>query len=395
MELDLQSARRLALNAQRLAGPRLPATAEGLLEVVRAIRCIQLDAVGVAGAPTQLLVPFSRLGPYQRSLLDRILFEDKMLFHYWAHAASLVLTEDYPLFAPSMRLYEERTDKWGIQIASWLRDNRDLRDQIVDQITTRGPLRSRDFPNSARTDWRSSGWTEGRSVNRMLDFLWVEGVLTVAGRSGSERLWDLSKRWFPAWTPREKPTLEERSDRGVEHALRALGVGTVGHVVQYFLRPTLRGRHPDPKGSISRLLRSGAALPATVAGLPGEWYLHRDNLPFLEAAWQPRTVLLSPFDNLIADRKRTLQLFGFDYRVEIYVPAAKRRRGYYAMPILAGDRIVGTVDPRLDRATGTLVVNRVVLEPGEPMTTAIEKAVADLAKFVGAKKVSWPGSTAP
>ena len=395
MKLDLSSARRLALNAQRLTGPRQPATAAGLLEVARSIRCIQLDAVGVVGVPTQLLVPFSRLGPFDRGLLDQLAFEDKTLFHYWAHAASLVLTEDYPLFAPSMRLYEERTDKWGIQIASWLRDNRDLREQIVEQITSRGPQRSRDFPNTARTDWRSSGWTEGRSVNRMLDFLWVEGVLTVAGRSGSERLWDLSKRWFPAWTPREELSLEERSDRGVEHALRALGMATPAHVVQYFLRPTLRGRHPDVKGSLDRMVRSGAALPATVAGLPGEWYLHRDRVPLLEAAWQPRTVLLSPFDNLIADRKRTLQLFGFDYTIEIYVPAAKRKRGYYAMPILAGDRIVGTVDPRLDRAAGTLVVNRVVLEPGERMTTAIEKAVADLAKFVGAQKISWAGSTAP
>jgi uncharacterized protein len=389
LELDPKAARRLAINAQRLAGPRPPATAEGLLEVARAIRCIQLDAVGVVGAPTQLLVPFSRVGPYDRALLDRLMFEDRTLFHYFAHAASLVLTEDFPIHSGSMRPYQDRTDTWGKRIHSWIEDNRDLRDQILEQIGTRGPLRSRDFPNTARTDWRSSGWTEGRSVNRMLDFLWVEGVLTVAGRAGQERLWDLSERWFPEWTPRETLTPEQRSDRAVQHSLRALGVATARHVSQYFLRAHQRGRFYDLPGSLARLTASGAVLPVKVAGWKGDWYLHRDSLPLLDAAWQPRTVLLSPFDNLIADRQRTRQLFEFDYTIEIYVPEAKRKRGYYAMPILAEDRLIGTVDPRFDRASLTLVVNAVVLEPGERFTDAAGRAVADLARFVGAEKVTY------
>jgi uncharacterized protein len=389
VELDPRAVRRLALNAQRLAGPRSPATAEGLLEVARAIRCIQLDAVGVVGAPTQLLVPFSRVGPYDRALLDQLTFEDRTLFHYFAHAASLVLTEDFPIHAGSMRSYEDRTDTWGKRIHSWIEDNPDLRDQVLEQIRARGPLRSRDFPNTARTDWRSSGWTEGRSVNRMLDFLWVEGVLTVAGRAGQERLWDLSERWFPEWTPRERLTPEQRSDRAVEHSLRALGPATARQVSQYFLRAHQRGRFNDLPGSLARLTASGAVLPAKVAGWTGDWYLHRDTLPLLDAAWQPRTALLSPFDNLIADRQRTSQLFGFDYTIEIYVPEAKRKRGYYAMPILAGERIIGTVDPKYDRASKTLIVNRVVLEPGEQFTEPAKKAVADLARFVGAQKVSY------
>ena len=390
MELDPTAARRLALNAQRLAGPRPPATAAGLLEVARAIRCIQLDAVGVVGAPTQLLVPFSRVGPYDRALLDRLTFEDRTLFHYFAHAASLVLTEDFPIHAGSMRPYRDRTDTWGMRIHSWIDDNQDLRDEILEQIRTRGPLRSRDFPNTARTDWRSSGWTEGRSVNRMLDFLWVEGVLTVAGRAGQERLWDLAERWFPEWTPRARLTPEERSDRAVEHSLRALGAATARHVSQYFLRAHQRGRFYDLPGSLKRLMASGAVLPAKVTGRKGDWYLHHDSLPLLDAAWQPRTVLLSPFDNLIADRQRTRELFGFDYTIEIYVPVPKRKRGYYAMPILAGDRLIGTVDPRFERASRTLIVNSVALEPGERFTEDARRAVADLALFVGAEKVAYP-----
>jgi uncharacterized protein len=389
VEIDPQAVRRLALNAQRLAGPRPPATAEGLLEVARAIRCIQLDAVGVVGVPTQLLVPFSRVGPYDRALLDRLSFEDRKLFYYFAHAASLVLTEDFPIHAGSMRPYRDRTDTWGVRIQSWMEDNQDLRDQILEQIATRGPLRSRDFPNNARTDWRSSGWTEGRSVNRMLDFLWVEGVLTVAGRAGQERLWDLSERWFPDWTPRERLTPEERSDRAVQHSLRALGPATARQVSQYFLRAHQRGRFYDLPGSLTRLVASGAVLPVEVAGWKGDWYLHRDTLPLLDAAWLPRTVLLSPFDNLIADRQRTQQLFDFEYTIEIYVPEAKRRRGYYAMPILAGDRIIGTVDSKFERTSRTLFVNRVVLEPGETFTDDARQAVADLGQFVGARKVVY------
>jgi uncharacterized protein YcaQ len=385
VELDLKSARRLALNAQRLAGPRPSATREGLLEVARAIRCIQLDAVAVVGAPTRLLVPFSRLGSYDPKLLDRLLFEDRALFHYFAHAASLVLTEDFPIHSAWMRPYSDRTDQWGLRIAGWLAENAALRQQVLDEIERRGALRSRDFENTARTDWRSSGWTEGRSVNRMLEFLWVEGLLTVAGRSNGERLWDLSERWFPDWTPRQELTVEEGTDQAVGHALRALGVATPAQIKLHFTR----GRYEGLAGSIERLLSSGAVLPATIRGLPAEWYLHRDSLPLLETPWRPRTVLLSPFDNLVADRRRSSELFGFDYRIEIYTPAAKRRRGYYAMPILAGDRILGTVDPSFDRKTRILRVNRVALEPGLRFTAAARRAVGELARFVGAVEIVY------
>ncbi len=339
----------------------------------------------MVGAPTQLLVPFSRLGPYDRRLLDRLLFEDKALFHYFAHAASMVLTEDLPIHQARMRPFAGRATAWAQAVAEWMEANSALRDQVLDEIRRGGPLRSRDFENTARTDWRSSGWTQGRSVNRMLEFLWIEGALTVAGRSGAERLWDLSERWFPDSAPRERLTEEERSDRAVRHALRALGVATAGQVRLHFLR----GAYPDLPGSLGRLSRAGEVRAVTVRGLGGDWFIHRDSLPLLDAPWRPRTVLLSPFDNLIADRRRTAELFGFEYTIEIYVPAARRLRGYYAMPILAGDRLIGTVDPRFERASKTLLINAIVLEPGERMTEPLRRAVAELASFVGAETVVY------
>jgi uncharacterized protein YcaQ len=379
INLSLQDARRIAIRAQRLAGPRPPATAEGLMDIARAIRVIQIDSIAVAGAPTQYLVPFSRLGPYDRAILDRLAFVDRRLFHYIAHAASLVLTEDFPIFATTMRPYAERTDKWAFRAAEWMEANAHLRKQVLDAIRRRGPLRSRDLEDTATERWQSTGWTGGRNVNQMLERLWIEGEITVVGRDGNQRMWDLAKRWFPAWTPREILSAEARSYRAAELSLKALGVATERQVNDHFTRSA----YGDLKGSLRRLVDRGEAQPATVAGRAG-FYLHRDQADTAAAPWRGRTVLLSPFDNLIADRARTKMLFDFDFGIEIYVPAAKRKRGYYVLPILSGDRLIGSADVRFDRSTGRLVVPKLLFEEGFGMTAAVQRAIDELETFVGA-----------
>jgi uncharacterized protein YcaQ len=376
-ELTLQEARRICIRAQRLAGPRPPATAAGILDVARSIRVIQIDSVAIAGAPTQYLVPFSRIGPYDRKILDRLVFEDRKLFHYFAHAASLVLTEDFPVFAGRMRPYATRTDEWGKRAAAWIKANAHLREKILDEITRRGPLRSRDIEDTATEGWRSTGWNAGRNVSQMLERLWVEGEITVAGRDGSQRLWDLSSRWFPKWTPRDRLTAQARSDRSVDLALRALGVATEGHVYFHFTR----WAYEDLKGSLQRLVERGEALPATVDGRKG-YYLHRDHARTNGVPWRGRTVLLSPFDNLIADRKRTKAIFGFDYAIEIYVPPGKRKRGYYAFPILSGDRLIGSADLRYERDAKRMLVQNLVFEDGFRMTAAVQRAIEEVETFM-------------
>lgn len=379
MDLSPTEARRIAVLAQRLAGPRPPATAEGLMEIARSIRVIQIDSIAVAGAPTQFLVPFSRLGPYDRTILDRLVFEDRLLFHYMAHAASLVLTEDFPIFAGKMRPYAKRPEWWAPRIAEWMKANAPLRRQILDAIRRRGPLRSRDIEDTASEHWQSTGWTQGRNVNQMLERLWMEGAITVVGRDGAQRLWDLSSRWFPEWTPREKLSAAARSDRAVELALRALGVATEPHIYFHFTR----WAYDDLMGSLRRLVERCIAVPATVGARRG-FYVHRD---FADGGppWRGRTVLLSPFDNLIADRKRTKLLFDFDYAIEIYMPVAKRRRGYYALPVLSNDRLIGSVDVRFDRDTRRLVVQKLLFEDGQRKTPEVENAIAELETFVRAQ----------
>ena len=379
VELTGQEARRIAIRAQRLAGRRPPATAAGLMEIARAIRVIQIDSIAAAGAPTQYLVPFSRLGPYKRGLLDRLVFQDKVLFHYAAHAASLVLTEDFQLFGGTMRPYARRTDVYGKRVAAWMKANAALRRQVLRELRLKGPLRSRDLEDTSTEHWRSTGWTAGRNVNQMLERLWLEGEITVVGRDGAQRLWDLSSRWFGDSIPRTRLSAKARSDRSVQLALRALGVATEGHVYYHFTR----WGYEDLKGSLRRLVQQGEAIPATVDGRRG-FYLHADSAGKNGAPWSGRTVLLSPFDNLIADRKRTKLLFGFDFAIEIYVPAAKRKRGYYALPILSGDRLIGSADVSFDRQAKRLAVQKILFEPGFGMTPEVRAAIDELEAFVSA-----------
>jgi uncharacterized protein len=224
----------------------------------------------------------------------------------------------------------------------------------------------------------------------MLDVLWTQGRIMVAGRQGQQRVWDLTERWLPAWAPTRRPPEREVVRLAAQRSLRALGVATARDIDRHFTQ----GRYPGLAAVLAGLERSGRVERVRLATdgreRPGPWYVHADDLPLLErlqaGGWRPRTALLSPFDNLIIDRERTERLFGFHYRMEIYVPRAARRFGYYVLPILHGDRLIGRVDPVMDRRRGRLVVNAVHAEPDAPGAAgpAVAGALEDLAAFLGA-----------
>jgi uncharacterized protein YcaQ len=390
--------RRLAIIKQRLTGPRPAATARGLMEVIRELRCVQLDPTN-AVAQTQMLVPWSRIGSYDTALLEDLLWKEKKLFHYWAHGASWVLTEDYPIHRHRMRTYLTGDEQWDRRMREWVDDNAELKRHILSELRRKGPLRSRDFEDRARVPWESSGWTAGRNVGRMLDYLWAKGEITIAGRDGSQRLWDLSRNWFPEWTPRDGLSSRQVVERAAQISLRCLGVATRAHIAAHFVR----GAYPGLDGVLARLAHRGVIEEVSVVerGSPwrGLWYIHSDDVPLVEKIedlWEPRTVLLSPFDNLICDRARTERLFGFSYRIEIYVPKDKRRFGYFAMPVLHGDRFVARIDPMMDRRANTLRINAIHLEPSSGPDRATSKAVGDavaeLARFVGARDIEYADS---
>jgi uncharacterized protein YcaQ len=390
--VDPASLRRLFVTRQRLAGRRPAAGAAGILEVAADLGYLQLDPISVVARSHQLVL-WSRLGGYELADLDRLLWRERSLFEYWTHGASIVPTEDYSIHHLLMRRYPSDRNAYNRRLRAWLADNQALRRSILRRLRADGPLPGRALEDRAAVGWRSSGWTTGRNVERMLDVLWTQGRIMVAGRAGQQRLWDLAGRWLPAWTPAERLTEREIVRRAAQRSLRALGVATARDIDRHFTE----GRYPGLAAVLAGLERAGRVERVRVAAdgaeWPGPWYVHADDLPLLErlqaGEWLPRTTLLSPFDNLIIGRERTERLFGFRFRMEIYVPKAARRYGYYVLPVLHGDRLVGRVDPAMDRSRGRLLVHAVHAEPDAPAAAgpALASALHQLAGFLGAEDV--------
>lgn len=231
----------------------------------------------------------------------------------------------------------------------------------------------------------------------MLDFLWARGQLMIVGRQGLQRIWDLTERWLPEWAPQDPLTERQAVERATLHAVRALGVATARQVAEHFTR----GYYPGMPQALARLERRGEIVRVEIDGvngsLKGPWYLHGEARAWIDggdAGWEPRTVLLSPFDNLICDRRRTRQLFDFDYAIEIYVPKAKRKYGYYVLPILHGDRLIGRLDAAVDRKAGVFLVHALHAEAEAPLDAASGREVAGaierLAAFAGASAIDLP-----
>lgn len=406
-EITPQTARRLAIAKQGLAFEGPKPTRAGILSVIRDLGCLQLDPLTVV-ARSPLLVLWSRLGTFRPRDLDALLFKEKRLFEYWAHQASIVLTEDYPIHHllmrryPNGRLSSPTPSAWRRRAGAWLAENRRLRQRILAILHREGPIPSRLLEGRTKVGWISGGWTSERNVAQMLAMLLLQGKVAVAGRTGNQKLWDLAERWLPDWTPRERLSPREIVRRASQRSLRAQGVATKRDIDRHFTA----NRYPDLAKVLAGLERERTIEPVAIvddAGAwPGTWFVHADDVPLLErleaGAWEPRTTLLSPFDNLTINRERTERLFGFNYRMEIYVPKPKRQYGYYVLPILHGDRFIGRLDPAMDRERGRLIVNAVYAEQDGPTdgTTAraVNEAVGSLAEFLGASAVDY-GPTVP
>jgi uncharacterized protein YcaQ len=405
--ISATTARRLAIARQRLAGETINPNADGIFDVVKDLGFLQLDPTNVV-APSHQLVVFSRVGPYQPKHLETLLWDERRLFESWAHAASIVVTEHYPIYRWFMHRVATGKGYWhgftasgerqALRVLAWMKANGSLQRTILRQIREYGPLPSRAFEDQSSGAWRSSGWNNGRNVGMMLFYLQMMGQLMVAGRNGGQKLWDLSERCLPAWTPRTRLGEPAIVRWAVEISLRALGVATTGEIRDNFIR----WKYVNLPAALGSLEKQGRIVPVTVRdgdrSWPGTRYVHTDDLALLDrieaGEWMPRTTLLSPFDNLIIDRKRTRRMFGFDYAMEIYVPAAKRRHGYYAMPVLHGDRLVARVDPAMNREAGRLAIKRISVEAGCDDThaaRATREAIIGLATFMGARGIDYDG----
>lgn len=371
--LTAEQARRIAVRAQLLDG-----SAAEILPTIRHLGYLQLDPTNRV-ARSHLLVLWSRLGSYDPAEFERVLWQDRSLFEW---RAFLYPMDALPAIRSQMeRLRREQADSSG-GVGRWMRVNEPFRRYVLAEMRERGPLLSRDLEDRAVEPWASTGWTGNRNVSQMLTFLAARGEIAIVGRQGQQRLWDLAERWFPE----TEPLPDEEADRWLIHRrVKALGIALRGvveqaHVVSYTRQP-LTG--PDIVGG-------GIAVPVSIEGVPGDWVADPDALAGMHAPFPAHTTLLSPFDRLIHDRDRTEALFGFQYKLEMYVPKNQRQHGYFVLPALHGDRLIGRVDPELDRKARVLRVHALYLEPDAPdrAEALIRGALHEMADWLGARDVA-------
>jgi uncharacterized protein YcaQ len=331
--VTLAQARRIAVRAQLLDG-----SAHGMLATVRRLGFLQIDPISSV-APPQRLVLWSRLGSHDSAELDRLLWEERKLFEWGAFIWPI---EDFPLIRARMRRRRGKY-KYEQQGTEFLRRNARFKGHLLRELEERGPLLSREIEADLMVSRDPHDWWGSRKVSLMLELLEGRGVVAIVGRRGKQRVWDLAERWYPeaesmSW-PEAKQLLEEKR-------FRALGV---------------------------RFEK-------------GDWRAHPDAE---DGPVPKRVTFLSPFDRLIHARDRAEALWDFHYRLEMYVPKPKREYGYYVLPILRGDRLIGRIDPVLDRKTGVLEVKGIWWEPGvKPVS--VQRPLKDLATFIAAKRIEQP-----
>ena len=325
-EVSIEQARRIAVRSQLLDG-----SASGVLKTVRRLGFLQLDPISTV-APPQHLVLWSRLGPFDRAELDRLLWEERKLVEWNAY---LYPIEDLPLLQARMR---RRAGTWDRRLTAYVRENAAFRRYVLRELDARGPLLSREIADHASMNLDHHRWWGSRKMGLMLEVLNARGEVAVVGRRGGQRVWDLAERWYPeskrlTWAQAERIIEEQR--------FRSLGVKRV------------RGKllvHPDA----------------------------------VDGPVENRVTFLSPFDRLVHDRARTEALWSFYYRLEMYVPKAKREYGYYVLPILAGDRLIGRIEPVHDRRDGVLRVQGLWWEKGQ-RPVPLDEPLQSLAAFLGAR----------
>jgi len=317
---------------------------------------LQIDPTA-AVAPSADLVAWSRLGSaYQPADLQQALERDRTLFEHNALVR--------PMSDLGLVLAGARTARSHERTANWIRDNDAFRRDILKLLRRSGPLSSRDIPDTCVVPWASTGWTNNRNVTQMLEFLMMRGEVAIAGRLGRERLWDIPARVYPADVV--VPSVDEARRVRNERRLASLGIARQ--------KTTAMPIEPVDVGE--------AGEPAVVEGTKGDW---RVDPAALGEDFEGRTALLSPFDRLVYDRARAQELFDFEYTLEMYKPAAKRRWGYFALPILHGDRLVGKVDTVADRKASLLRVNAIHedVKFTRVMTKSVNAELVDLAAWLG------------
>ncbi len=346
--------RAIMLAAQGLTEPATPATKADVQAIIRRMHVLQIDTINIV-ARSPYLVLWSRLGDYDPRWLDQLLAEGK-LFEYWSHAACFLPVEDFALYRPEMLAQLEE----GSRAQRWLGQHAGVAEQVLEHVRQVGAVRSADFE---RTDGEKGSWWNWKAEKVALEYLFYAGELMIRERHNFQRIYDLRERIMPNWTDDHLPSQADIHDQFALHTIKALGVTKAEWIADYF-----RLKKAPVQAALKRLQQRGAVLTVPVEGWGHPGLAHPDHRPMVEAAAdgvlpQARTTLLSPFDPIVWDRARALDLFNFDYRIECYTPAPKRQYGYFTLPVLCRNRLVGRLDPKAHRQDGIFEVKAFHLEP--------------------------------
>jgi hypothetical protein len=385
VDLSVGQARRLAISAQGLTGPRPVAQADRrhLRRVLKHTALLQIDSVNVL-TRAHYMPAYSRVGPYPTAVVDDMAFKHHELFEYWAHEASLVPVDLHPLLRWRMKRAEAKIGTWGA-VARIASEQPGYIERVFQEVVDRGPIAAGEVEDDIRRSKDNWGWNWS-AAKTALEYLFWTGRITTASRRNFERRYDLPERVLPKRVL-DLPTPDEATAHRelLLIAARSHGVGTVGDLADYF-----RIKNPQARPRIAELVEDGRLVEVAVSGWRHPAYMLPDMVVPRKAA---APALLVPFDPLIWERDRTLRLFDFHYRVEIYVPAEKRVHGYYVLPFLLGDRLVARVDLKADRSGGTLLVQSASAEPGAPEATAAALAgeLQLMASWLGLDSVTIVG----
>lgn len=393
MNVSAEAARRFLVARHLLAPARsLPPSPEGVLEVFRRLGSVQFDPLFVAGRNHDLVL-HARVADYDPAWTEELLYQRRELFEAYNKGLSLLPTSELPWYRVSWRI-EDRYE------GELLAERPEFAQQVLDRIRAEGPLCTLDFERGPSVQW---WWAPTNAVRAVLETYAVSGVLGLSRREGNRRYYDFVERLFPAELLAEEVPLREQLLHKLLSRFRAHGLLGAGGQAELWLGTGPSKPNPRRPGELSRaelreeLVSDGVLVPVEVEGLRGPRFVLREEVELLGAPPEPpaSVTFLAPLDPFVWDRALLGSLFGFDYIWEVYIPQAKRRWGYYVLPVLFRDRLVGRIEPRIDRRKGTVQVIGLWWEEGfaprraEGFVEAMRGALSDYLRFAGARRLEW------
>jgi len=369
-QISKNAAQRLILNSQGLIDEF-----KSPLEVIQKLSYLQIDTISVAERAHHHVL-FSHFKNYNKEQLNKLMLQ-KSIFEFWSHAAAFLPIEDYR-FSLYRKAEIRKDDKF------WFDKDKKTMSYVLNRIKAEGPLQSKDFKN---TKDESGSWYEWKPAKIALNHLFMEGKLMIKERQSFHKVFDITERVLPDSLDTTKPTASEYAQYLIERAIDAHGIMAETEIG--YLR---KGLNPIIKKQLSLLLNKGTLSKVQVEGVDKAYYARPEKLESIDGLTQPKKLhMLSPFDNLVIQRKRALQLFDFNYQIECYLPKPKRKYGYFTLPILYGQQFIGRLDPKADRKTGVFYIKSLWLEadfiPSQEFVLIFAKEIYLYARFCGCEKI--------